>query len=440
MAVRLTEEVVAQLEPPAKGRRIVFDRDARSPPGFGVRITAKGARAYVLRYRWTGADRLLTIRRAGTGKNHERLSEARVKARELRDVIEAGMDPVQWQREARRPWDHAITVAGAVQAYLGELRVRRPRSRDAGYLRRRVVPAIGTQRLEDLGPRGVRELIEMVGDEGHPAAARGLASALRAFLFWAEDRGCVFRRRTEDDHYGIFRQGIVARPRVRTLSDDEIRDFWHGIETCGVPRVVALALKLILVTGRRPCEVRAMKWSEIDAAEALWYIVPSRRRQTRAANPVPLSDLALEILDAAQAASGRPAPGQPGRLDPYVFVMPSGKPVSRQQLAGVGRYRRELGNRGPDPWRPADLRATFQQRCRALGLQEWVIDGLMNQDADHLQSSFEGGWSDLRKRLADAWKDSDTGGDLGTTDVPWPLLKLDALELWAAVLEGILAG
>lgn len=54
MAECLTEETVAQLEPPAKGHRIVFDCNAQSPAGFGVRITAKGVRSYVLRYRWAG--------------------------------------------------------------------------------------------------------------------------------------------------------------------------------------------------------------------------------------------------------------------------------------------------------------------------------------------------------------------------------------------------
>ena len=44
---RITETMVKGLEPPAKGNRVVWDDQLT---GFGVRITAAGAVAFVLRY------------------------------------------------------------------------------------------------------------------------------------------------------------------------------------------------------------------------------------------------------------------------------------------------------------------------------------------------------------------------------------------------------
>lgn len=267
------------------------------------------------------------------------------------------------------------------------------------------MPAIGTQRLEDLDPQGLRKRIDKVRDEGYPAAARGLASALRAFLLWAEDRGCVFMQRTEDDHYGWILKRIVARPRVRTLSDDNIRGVWRGIETYGVPKMLALAPKLILVTGRRPREVLALKWSAVDLRGPVWTVVMVKRGSTRNSHPVPLSGLAFSILETARVAAIAPWVTAPVvLLDRYVFSMPSGKPVSRQQLAGISRSRRELGNHGPDPWCPADLRATFRQRCSALRMREWVIDALINQDTLPLQPHLDGGWTDLQERRDALWE------------------------------------
>ena len=59
MAERITDKLVKELVPPATGNRRVYDKRI---PGFGVRITARGARAFVLNYRNVeGRERRYTI-------------------------------------------------------------------------------------------------------------------------------------------------------------------------------------------------------------------------------------------------------------------------------------------------------------------------------------------------------------------------------------------
>jgi hypothetical protein len=56
---RLTDKLVRELPAPASGAVITYDSDA---PGFGVRVTAGGARAYIVRYRIAGVgERRYTI-------------------------------------------------------------------------------------------------------------------------------------------------------------------------------------------------------------------------------------------------------------------------------------------------------------------------------------------------------------------------------------------
>src|SRR5258707_15300481 len=57
---RLTDQVVRQLPPPVKGNRIAYDSDV---PGFGLRVTAAGARSWILNYRRRadGVERRYTI-------------------------------------------------------------------------------------------------------------------------------------------------------------------------------------------------------------------------------------------------------------------------------------------------------------------------------------------------------------------------------------------
>ena len=58
MTQRITEAVVRSLEPPQKGNRRVYDEDIK---GFGIRITANGAKSFVLNYYVDGRERRYTI-------------------------------------------------------------------------------------------------------------------------------------------------------------------------------------------------------------------------------------------------------------------------------------------------------------------------------------------------------------------------------------------
>src|SRR5215472_8206842 len=85
---RLTDAIVRRLPTPKQGKRITVDADV---PGFGARITANGARSYVLRYTTrAGRERTYTIGDASVW----RCTDARDKARALRREVEDGGDPL----------------------------------------------------------------------------------------------------------------------------------------------------------------------------------------------------------------------------------------------------------------------------------------------------------------------------------------------------------
>src|SRR5215472_10257227 len=94
---RLTDAIVKRLHAPAKGKVILVDDAIR---GFGARVTANGARSYVLRYTTrAGRARTYTIGDATVW----RCTVARDKAKELRREIEDGGDPlgaIEAEREA----------------------------------------------------------------------------------------------------------------------------------------------------------------------------------------------------------------------------------------------------------------------------------------------------------------------------------------------------
>ena len=85
---RLTDAIVRRLPLPQQGKAITVDADV---PGFGARVTANGARSFILRYTTrAGRERTYTIGNASVW----RTTDARDKARELRREIEDGGDPL----------------------------------------------------------------------------------------------------------------------------------------------------------------------------------------------------------------------------------------------------------------------------------------------------------------------------------------------------------
>src|SRR3954469_567379 len=85
---RLTDRSIRALPAPAKGAVITYDADL---PGFGIRITARGIRSFVLNYVVHGRERRMTIGRFPTWS----ATAAREEAKELRRKIEAKIDPLE---------------------------------------------------------------------------------------------------------------------------------------------------------------------------------------------------------------------------------------------------------------------------------------------------------------------------------------------------------
>src|SRR5262249_5051487 len=87
--VHLTDATIRDLQPPAKGNKIVYDDTVT---GLGIRVTAAGHKAFVLGYtvRGNGNQRRYTSGAFGDWST----KTARDRARELRAEIDAGGDPL----------------------------------------------------------------------------------------------------------------------------------------------------------------------------------------------------------------------------------------------------------------------------------------------------------------------------------------------------------
>src|SRR5687768_2662043 len=115
--VAMTVRGVAALSVPSNGQADYWDATL---PGFGMRISYGGRRAWVLRYRVRGRLRRLTL---GVFP-HMTLAEARRAARAALHAVAAGTDPAADKRAERK----AETLAELAAEYLQKHAKPRKRS------------------------------------------------------------------------------------------------------------------------------------------------------------------------------------------------------------------------------------------------------------------------------------------------------------------------
>src|SRR5690349_23788323 len=103
----LTPQFIKAMEPPPTGNRVEWDTQER---GLGVRITAAGHRAFVLRYVAHGRERRLTLGEYPALT----LTAAREMARERKGEVIKGGDPLAQKRAAK----DALTLGRVVALYV----------------------------------------------------------------------------------------------------------------------------------------------------------------------------------------------------------------------------------------------------------------------------------------------------------------------------------
>src|SRR5262249_48674084 len=145
-------------------------------------------------------------------------------------------------------------------------------------------------------------------------------------------------------------------PRERCLSAEEIRIFWHGLDSPDMPwdRNTRLALKFALVTMLRSQELRCARRDELMwNGDHSMLLVPLKRVKRRREIQQPLSDLAIEIIREAMES------------DDQEFIF-AGRwddaPIARSAMATALRGTRKTPGicklLGLKPFTPHDLRRT----------------------------------------------------------------------------------
>jgi len=395
----LSDAKVKGAEPPAKGRRLIFDEHRDAPRGFGLRVTARGARSFVLRYQAEGRDRVLTIGAYPTWT----LAAARRQAGEYRRRIDSGEDILQKRRDERAE----STVADAVARFLRTKQGLRSYKDIEATLNNHLLPRIGEAKIASVRKHQIIEAVEDVS-ANHGRTAALLLTYCKQLWSWAEDRGLVQVDVAAGIKPGKVSANMRPRSRDRVLSEAEIKALWTRTAAPeGMSADTLRALHLILATGQRPGEVASMRFDEIKGRT---WTIPAAKRKVDAAHSVPLTDSALSIIEQArhQARKGQA----------YVFEPKPGRPLTAEAIAkAVFRSAGSLGMEGR--WTPHDLRRTMRTGLAAERIPEHVAELTIGHTKKGLQATYDlhrydaekgealGAWERRLLRIAHGQPDED---------------------------------
>jgi integrase len=299
-SVRLTTRFVDSIPAPATGSITKWDGETK---GFGVRITAGGARSFFINYRVDGIERRHSIGRRPTWS----AEAARDEAKELRRRIDQGGDPAAEKRERRE----APTVEDLVDRYLVEhLPNLAPREHpDQRRILAEIAELLGKDRkVADVHFGDIEAMHRHITESGRPVRAnRILGVASKAFTLSLRPRAGEDKP-WRDAVLGNPCRGVARNreaPRERFFAPTELAAISDALTAYGEaadPRSRALAqssadcVRLVMLSGCRPHEALSATWVQFDGQPGYW-IKPSAHTKQRKQHALPLSPPALELIE-----------------------------------------------------------------------------------------------------------------------------------------------
>lgn len=396
MAVgKVSKRTVEAVPVPLPGKREhLWDETLK---GFGVMVTDKGVRSYLLQYRLGGRGsptRRVTIGKHGSPWTAEK---ARARAAELLEQVRRKVDPFDAAKaavEAVRVEKVARAASAAVSERLGfdvfaerfvekYAKVEQPRSwkETAGIIRRDLRPAFGNRPLTEIGDADIAELLEQIGERGASPALKAYKT-LRLIFGYACDKERRHLPPSRSPMLGIKPPAKIGK-RERTLTDDELRLVWMAAGGLGWP--FGPIVRLLILTGQRRDEVAGMAWPEVDKPEKNW-LLPAARSKNGLPNLVPLSASAMLIVDDLPAIKSKAGlvfttTGETAvsgfskikaRLDASMLDL------MRKEASEAGIGEDEVEKLALEPWTFHDLRRTLATGCQRLGFPTEVTEAVIN--------------------------------------------------------------
>ncbi|EJQ5988368.1 tyrosine-type recombinase/integrase [Escherichia coli] len=301
--------------------------------GLYLLVNPNGSRYWRLKYRVAGKEKLLAL---GIYPDVT-LADARAKRDEAKRGMAGGIDPNEAKREEKL--NREAQIKNTFEEIAREWHTERQKKWSEGYasdileaFSKDIFPWIGKRPITEIKPLDLLNTLKRI-------ESRGATEKARKVRQWCGEvwKYAIVTARAEYNpapDLSVAMEGHEGE-HFPHLEAEELPEFFQTLATAKSNVQVILGLRLLILVGLRPVELRAAPWSEIDFDNALWEI-PKERMKKRRPHVVPLSRQAMVILGQLKELSGRNPFIFPGRNDPR-------KPMSE---GAINQLIKRLGYKG----------------------------------------------------------------------------------------------
>jgi len=381
--LKLTKSTIDGLAPEAAD--VVYWDDTL--PGFGLKVTPKGKKVFIVLYRTKdGAARLRKYTIGAYGPTTPAM--ARATAQNILAARNEGRDPAGEKRNARRR-DVEDRIEEVVATYLVRHAAKiRSGKETKRLIEREVLIAWAGRSIHAITKPDVLKLLDSIVDRGSPATANRAFTVIRALFNWAIGRGII-----EKSPCAGLAKPTPERSRDRVLTDQELRAVLLAAR--GISYPYGTIVEILALTGQRREEVAGMRWCEISPDRTQWTI-PAARSKNGRPHVVHLTGPVRSILGGLPHTSDR------------VFN------TNGNAFTQFARFKRLLDSQSKvTNWVLHDLRRTVVSGMAKLGVAPHIADKILN----HQSGTISG--------VAAVYQRHDFMAE-----------RKDALEKWAVHLEG----
>lgn len=360
------------------------------PPKPGNKV---GARSWILRVVVGNTRRDIGL----GGYPTVTLSMARQTAREIKEKIRQGIDPVAERKSLKSALiaeqAKTVTFKELAQEYVAkksrEFKTAKQTQKLKGQLEYYAYPFIGNMAVGDIERAHVVKALEPIWEDKTETASR-----VRLHIERILDLAGVKGLRKGDNPArwaGNLELSFAAKAKVsktthyKALPVDDMPEFMAKLDA--QDWMGAKALKFAILTAARSGEIRAATWDEIDLKKKVWTI-PAERMKSGKQHRVPLCDEAIKVLEEVP------------RLSDYLFTGARGGQITDATISKVPkRLGYDVTAHG--------FRATFRTWAQeyAAYAEEVVELALAHVNSDATRAAYaRSELIDKRRRLMTDWQ------------------------------------
>ncbi|MEQ1975870.1 integrase arm-type DNA-binding domain-containing protein [Xenorhabdus sp. SGI240] len=270
--------------------------------GLSLLVDTNGSKGWRYRYQFAGKTKMISLGVYPVVT----LTEARTKRDEARKLVANGLNPSEVRKTEKI--SVANQIANTFENITLEWYEKRKDRWSASYaiemmetFEKDVFPYIGNRPITEIKPMELMAVLSRLNDRGATEKLQKVRQ--RCGEVW---RYAVATGRAEYNPAPDLVSAFVAHKKEHYpfLNADEIHEFYKALNAYTGSFIVKMGMRLQMIIGVRPGELRKAEWLEIDFDKAQWEI-PAEKMKMRRPHIIPLSRQAIDILEQIKPITGQ---------------------------------------------------------------------------------------------------------------------------------------